>query len=64
MKEELAAIKKKSEEEVAAIKKKAEAAEAQHELDYQALVKKNKENDARFDHLMALLQGNDMSAGN
>ena len=64
MKEELAAIKKKSEEEVAAIKKKAEAAEAQRDLDYQALVKKNEENDARFTHLMALLEGNNRSAGN
>ena len=64
MKEELAAVKKKLEEEVAAIKKKAEAAEAQRDLDYQALVKKNEENDARFAHLMALLEGNNRSAGN
>ena len=64
MKEELAAIKKKSEEEVAAIKKKAEAAEAQRDLDYQALVKKNEENDARFAHLMSLLGSNNRSAGN
>ena len=64
MKAELAAIKKKSEEEVAAIKKKAEAAEAERDLDYQALVKKNEENDARFAHLMALLEGTNRSAGN
>ena len=67
MKEELAAVKKKSEEEVAAIKKKADAAEAaqaQRDKDYQALVKKNKETDARFAHLMAMLGGNNSSAGN
>ena len=49
---------------MAAIKKKAEATEAQRDLDYQALVKKNEENDAMFAHLMALLGGNNRSAGN
>ena len=67
MKEELAAIKKKSEEEVAAIKKKADAAEAaqaQRDMDYQALLKRTEENDAKVAHMMALFGANIRSAGN
>ena len=67
MKEELASIKKKSEEEVAAIKKKADAAEAaqaQRDMDYQALLKRTEENDARVAHMMALFGANNRFAGN
>lgn len=65
MKAELAAMKKKSEEELAAIKKKADAAEAaqaERDKDYQALLKRTEENDARVAQMMALFGAR--SAGN
>jgi hypothetical protein len=57
MKAELAAMKKKSEEELDAIKKKADAAEAaqaKRDRDYQALLKRTEESDARIAQMMAL----------
>ncbi|KAK1686375.1 hypothetical protein QYE76_047223 [Lolium multiflorum] len=67
MKKELDAIKKKSEEEVASIKMKAdvaEAAQAQRDKDYQALLTRTEDNDARVAHMMALFGSNNSSAGN
>jgi hypothetical protein len=54
MRQEMAAIKKKAEE--------AEAAQAERDKDYQLLLKRTEENDARFAHMMALLAGK--SSGN
>jgi hypothetical protein len=65
MKAELAAMKKKSEEELDAIKKKADAAEAaqaERDRDYQALLKRTEESDARIAQMMALFGAR--SAGN
>ena len=65
MKAELAAMKKKSEEELDAIKKKADAAEAaqaERDKDYQALLNRTEENDARVAQMMALFGAR--SAGN
>jgi Skp family chaperone for outer membrane proteins len=47
MREEMAAIKKKAEE--------AEAAQAQRDKEYQALLKRTEESEARYAHLMSLL---------
>jgi hypothetical protein len=47
MREELAAMKKKTEE--------AKAAQAQRDKEYQLLLKRTEEYDARFEHMMSLL---------
>lgn len=50
MREEMAELKKKAEE--------AEAAQAERDKSYQLLLQKTQENEARFAHMMSLLQGN------
>jgi hypothetical protein len=54
MREEMAAIKKKAAE--------AEAAQAEWDKEYQALLKRTEDTEARFAHLMALFGGR--SSGN
>jgi hypothetical protein len=49
MREEMAAIKKKAQE--------AEAAQAQRDKEYQLLLKRTEENDARVAHMLSLLGG-------